>query len=105
VTEQPQTPEQQDTTAQESGWLPAAGEPEAPVAPPPPTVPLEPSSDAPAAPPAPPTAVAAPPLGAPVAAVDGSPASGVPDEHPEVLAGAAFAGGFLLALILKRLAD
>jgi hypothetical protein len=28
--------------------------------------------------------------------------AGVPGEHPEVLVGAAFAGGFLLAQILKR---
>lgn len=27
-----------------------------------------------------------------------------PDEHPEIAVGAAFAGGFVLALLLKRLA-
>jgi hypothetical protein len=29
--------------------------------------------------------------------------AGMPDEHPEVLVGAAFAGGFVLAQLLKRL--
>jgi hypothetical protein len=33
------------------------------------------------------------------------PPGGVAAEHPEVLVGAAFAGGLLLATILKRLAN
>jgi hypothetical protein len=33
------------------------------------------------------------------------PAGGVAAEHPELLVGAAFAGGLLLATILKRLAN
>jgi hypothetical protein len=36
------------------------------------------------------------------ASVDGTAAS--PSDRPEIVVGAAFAGGFLLALILKRLA-
>jgi hypothetical protein len=40
----------------------------------------------------------------PLAAADGSPPSGLAYERPEVLAGAVFAGGFLIALVLKRLA-
>ncbi len=118
MNEQPQTPDQADAVGQQPS--PPAGEPEAPVAPPPPTIPFEPSGgeSAPTAvepaatPPAPGAAPfapvpsppdAAPPLGAPLAAGDGEPSSGLADEHPEVLAGVAFAGGFLAALILKRL--
>jgi hypothetical protein len=47
----------------------------------------------------------------PVTASAGAPpnfadqAGGAAAEHPEVLVGAAFAGGFLLATILKRLAN
>jgi hypothetical protein len=52
-----------------------------------------------------PTPASAPPLGAPLAAADGSAESGLPHDRPEVLAGAAFAGGFLVAMILKRLAS
>ena len=98
------------------------------MGPPPPTIPLEPSGAAPASPadadapplvepaaadpapvspapaPAPPPE-AAPPLGVPLAAGDGSPPSVLAHDRPEVLAGAAFAGGFLAALILKRLAS
>ncbi len=91
------------------------------MAPPPPTIPLEPSgatsaqdapiSPAPAPPtpappaPAPPPPEAAPPLGAALAAADESSPSGLANDRPEVIAGAAFAGGFLVALILKRLAS
>jgi hypothetical protein len=127
VTEQSQSPDQQDAAGQQPSPSPPAGEPEAPVAPPPPTIPLEPSASegaAPAveplatpplpgpAPPAPPPTAplasrpdSAPPLGAPLAAADGSPPSSPAEERPELLAGAAFVGGFLVALILKRLAS
>jgi len=47
-----------------------------------------------------PTVAPAPPLASqPPSPGDG----GLVEERPEVLAGAAFAGGFLVALILKRL--
>jgi hypothetical protein len=55
--------------------------------------------------PAPPLGAPAPPIGDALAAADGSAPSGLAYEHPEVLAGAAFAGGFLIALALKRLAS
>jgi hypothetical protein len=49
---------------------------------------------------------------APAPALDAAPAdapngssSSLAEERPEVLAGAAFAGGFLVALILKRLGN
>jgi hypothetical protein len=127
VTEQSQSPDQQDAVGQQPSPSPPVREPEAPVAPPPPTIPLEPSAGEGAAPaveplatpplpePAPPApaptaplasrADSAPPLGAPLAAADGSPPSSLAEERPEVLAGVAFAGGFLVALILKRLAS
>jgi hypothetical protein len=40
----------------------------------------------------------------PLASPDGAAGTSVSAERPEVAVGAAFAGGFLLALILKRLA-
>ncbi len=51
----------------------------------------------------------APPLAAPLpgdsrAAADGSPPRGLAYERPELVAGAAFAGGFLVAQLLKQLA-
>ena len=62
----------------------------------------------PADPAQPVTADAAQPVsasaGAPWASDSASQASGGAAEHPELLVGAAFAGGLLLATILKRLA-
>jgi hypothetical protein len=40
---------------------------------------------------------------APVAPSYSTPGAGIADEHPELVVGGAFAGGILLALILKRL--
>lgn len=48
-------------------------------------------------------AVAAEPAGQWTAPSDGRPSAGA--ERPELLVGAAFAGGLLLALILKRLGN
>jgi hypothetical protein len=77
----------------------AAHEPEAPVLEPEaPVLPVEPVPAA--AVPAPPP----PPFDAP-AATNGSSenTSGLADQRPEIFVGAAFAGGFLAAQILKRL--
>lgn len=53
-----------------------------------------------------PTVAPVPPLASqPAGASDGSPGGSLIEERPEVLAGAAFAGGFLVALILKRLGN
>jgi hypothetical protein len=71
--------EQQPTTEQ-----PAVTQPAAPAA----------GVPSPAAPPARPAAAAAPPLAIP----------GLPLDRPELHVGAAFAGGLLLATVLKRLA-
>jgi hypothetical protein len=40
---------------------------------------------------------------APVAPAESTAGAGIADERPELLVGGAFAGGILLALILKRL--
>lgn len=42
---------------------------------------------------------------APVNSASQPSSGGLADEHPEALVGAAFAGGLLLATILKRIAD
>jgi hypothetical protein len=75
-----------------------APSPEAPATSPPPPVTS-----------APPPVSAAPPFAAPTpsdsrAAADGSPPRGLAYERPEALAGVAFAGGFLVAQLLKQLA-
>jgi hypothetical protein len=49
-----------------------------------------------------PAPAAAQPAPAPTEAEPGAPAVGA-DDRPEIAVGAAFAGGFLAALILKRL--
>jgi hypothetical protein len=83
--------------------------PEPLAAPPVPPAPLEPPPPAAVLPPPPPA------IPEPVAAPDGPPvtASGLPNPHglpeiaverPEVAVGAAFAGGIVLAMILKRFA-
>jgi hypothetical protein len=123
VTEQPQTPGQPENPDKEQGtWLPGgsppteagsagegervAGEPEsrskdAPA----PISAVEPAiSPAPA--PAPPVATPPPPFDNPSATDSPSQNNigGLANQRPEVAVGAAFAGGFLIALILKRLA-
>lgn len=74
-----------------AGQAPAGGEP-SPAPSEPPTITQTPE---------PPTAVqAAPPVTAPA---DSGGSRGLAYDRPEVLVGGAFAGGILLALILKRL--
>jgi hypothetical protein len=64
-----------------------------------PTVEPEALASDPAAP------VASPGLpGAPASLAPTTASGGAPDERPELLVGAAFAGGLVLALFLKRLA-
>ena len=70
--------------------------PEPPAAPPPPAPP--PTFAAPPPPPPPPPAPDPPAISGP----DSGPAATAHD-RPEVAVGAAFAGGFLLAMMLKRL--
>ena len=81
-------------------------EPPTAVTPPAPSRAVEPGPSDPKpsafAPPQPPAPVAPPPLGAGSAAVGGT--KPLPSERPEVAVAAAFAGGLLLALILRRLA-
>lgn len=105
--ESPPVPEPPPAAAERDAPPPVEPPATAPVgpaaAPPVPAAPAPAPPLAPAAP-APPPAEAPPPLGAPLAAADGSAAGGLGHDRPEVLAGAAFAGGFLVALILKRLA-
>lgn len=57
--------------------------------------------------PAPPPAYSAPPGAAPPASAAAGTSTGpaaLPDDRPELAVGAAFAGGFVLAMLLKRLA-
>jgi hypothetical protein len=127
VTEPPPNPEPSD---HEAGDVPAAIVPDPPtVAPPAPEVPRwaaaasesvaapePPTAPAPPVPPVPPSlpdTASAPPVPAPEPApvwaappdAEGAgaitPAAG---DRPELAVGAAFAGGFIMALILKRLA-
>jgi hypothetical protein len=121
VTDQSQSPEQPDE--QQAGDVPAALQPDAPTIahpvvdpafalgspPEPPAAPSEPlaaSSEPPAAPSQPPAAWTPPDPAPDVAATD-TPALETPTtsvaDRPEIAVGAAFAGGFVLALILKRL--
>jgi hypothetical protein len=53
----------------------------------------------------PPTVVAVtpPPAGGPAADQPGDLPFGIPPDHPEILVGAAFAGGLVAAFILRRL--
>jgi hypothetical protein len=98
----------------------AAGTAGGSVEDPAPVPPPEPDAPAPAAPPVPPRVPLAPAVPPPpslaaddpavggITATDFPPASGAgspfPADRPEVAVGAAFAGGLVLALILKRLA-
>lgn len=90
---------------------PAASEPETVVSEPVPVVPepvpVEPLSPAAPAPPVPPVVPAyTPPPPFDTSSGDGAPTGGLAAaaDRPEVKVGAAFAGGLVLALILKRLA-
>jgi hypothetical protein len=118
VTEQPpgqQPPDEQDSNAPATGGADdptRVGPPEPPAAFAPATPP-GPSAEAPA--PVPPPVTGAPPAQAPPIPGPGPAAAHVndgplpsgspfPADRPEIAVGAAFAGGFVLALILKRLA-
>jgi hypothetical protein len=117
VTDQSQSPEQPDE--QQAGDVPAALEPDAPTEAHPvieaesesPAAPEEPTGSAPAEPPVPepPAAWTSPYSAAPdvPASATDAPALATPEAftagRPEIAVGAAFAGGFVLALILKRL--
>ncbi len=94
MTEQPQNPEDAAPTAE----VPAPPPPVTPPPPPPPTEPL--SAQPPPAPSGPPPAPPRPGFGA----SDGASGAVTVNERPEVPIAAAFAGGFVLAMILKRLA-
>jgi hypothetical protein len=72
---------------------------QAPAAPAPPP-PVEPVWQAPAAPVPPPVASYSPPEPSAVATASGG---GLVQAHPELLVGAAFAGGLVVAMILRRL--
>lgn len=126
MTEQSQSPGDQPTTEQaapgSSAWTPSESTPPAPTPldSPPPVEAPPPVESSPAVEPAPP--VETPPADAapvppteirtetqPPSASSWSPptsdsAASTVDEHPEIPVGAAFAGGFVLAMILKRLA-
>lgn len=119
MTEQPpgqQPPDEQGSNAPASDGADdptrVVGPPEPPAAFAPATPP-EPSAEAPA--PVPPPMTDAPPVKAPPIPGPGPAAAHVndgplpsgspfPADRPEIAVGAAFAGGFVLALILKRLA-
>jgi hypothetical protein len=74
-----------------------------PVAPPPQVAPPPPAASPPSAtPPPPPTPP--PPAAPPTSFATDSGPSAAPRDRPEIPVAAAFAGGFVLALILKRLA-
>jgi hypothetical protein len=88
-----------DAPTQVSAPEPAAAA-EAPTAPPPPAAPSPP----PPAAPSPPPPVTDLPSGESTAAGPSGLAAAFPPEHPERALGAAFGGGLVLALILKRLA-
>jgi hypothetical protein len=97
VTDQSETPGTQRPPP-EAGGLPGAP---APV--PPPEAGGSPGAPAPL----PPTEAGIPPVAPPPPPPSSSPGRSpaeIADERPELAVGAAFAGGFLLAMILKRLA-
>jgi hypothetical protein len=97
------TPPADPPTAAEPAEAPTAVEPVDP-----PTAVEEPAEPPPAAETPPPDAAVPPPPPVPPLASDPNDASGglaaTIEERPELAAGAAFAGGLILALILKRLA-
>jgi hypothetical protein len=118
VTEQPETPgEEPASAAGEESWTPATPRDEEPTAvePGPTPQPPIPPTEAPAAPPEsaataelepppePATAAAPPPPPASQDSPNAGPTAAI-NERPELAVGGAFAGGFILAMILRRLA-
>ena len=100
-----------DAPTQVSAPEPPAVAPPPSATPDPPTTPEPPAAFAPAGAPAgpppafaPPPPVADPPSGDDASAEPGGLAALFPPDHPERALGAAFGGGLVLALILKRLA-
>jgi len=109
VTEQPEN-QAPENAPEAPSWVPAdpeKAEPEAGGQPAPataPTVVSPPAEPTPAAvDPASPVSPVPPPV-APSVSADGAASAPAKSDRPEVAVGAAFAGGFAVAMILKRLA-
>jgi hypothetical protein len=101
VTERSETPEGEPEADETAITEPVMADEPAPLAEPVPPAESAPVPEPPAlAPPTPPP----PPVVPPAPAYNGGGSPAAPASRPELQIGAAFAGGFVLALILKRLA-